>query len=463
MRTTNTLQDYLRRVGGALLRLGLPLLILLAGLIGFLVLSHIKGAPAHETRAVTAPLVETVCVSACDSVLDIKVDGIVVPYREIEVAAEVPGRVKYKSAQCRAGHYVTQGTPLIEIDPADFQLEVRRLTMELEQAKVLLEELDVEIAETDELVQLAVEDVEIQSRELARVRGLTSEQVVTETRGDQAARAELAARNALTKVRSQFRLLQTRRSRLVHARELASTQLAKAQLDLQRTKVVAPADGVIVRELVEEHSYVQKGMPLFALEDTSSAEVKCNLRADDINWLCQHTLNAGPHPVRDSAFDYQVPPTPATIVYKVGGREFAWDGVLARYDGIGLDEQTRTFPCRVEVPQPRASHVHNSAGAADEKCVLPVLVRGMYVTVYLHARPNFALGKLPPTAVRPGNVVWLVENGILRRRKVDVLQRIGDGLIVPASQAAVEVGSRVVVSPLVTAYDGMRVRERRAS
>lgn len=445
------------------LRFGGPVLILAAGLIGFLILSHIRGAPAREARTVASPLVETVPVVTCDSGVDIKVDGIVVPYREIAVSSEVPGRVKYKAPNCRPGHYVTKGSQLIQIDPTDFQLEVRRLSMELEQAKVMLEELDVEIVDTKELVELAVERVDIQRRELGRLRSLSGDQVVTETKVDQAASAELAARNALSSMRSQRRLLKTRRSRLVHGRELVWTLLTRAQLDLERTTIKAPTNGVIVQDNVEEHSYVQKGLPLFALEDTSSAEVKCNLRAEELEWVRQRTLSEETQRTSPNLNSpYQLPPTPATVVYAVGGREYAWDGVLARYDGIGLDEQTRTVPCRVVVSGPRVSRIRTPAGEAQDGAVLPVLVRGMYVTILIHTRPDFALLQIPRPAVRPGNIVWLVENGKLRRQKADILQRVGDGLLVDANRAGIVAGARVVVSPLVTAYDGMVVRERRA-
>ena len=446
-----------------LLRLGAPVLIFSCGLIGYLILSHMQGAPAREPRTIATPLVETMPVETGNSRIDIEVDGVVVPYRELEISSQVSGRVTYKAHDCRAGRYVTKGTRLIVIDPEDFQLEVRRLSMELEQAKVMLDELDVEVADTQELIGLAVEDVELQRRELYRLRDLNGEQIVTETRVDQAARAELAARNALSSMRSRLRLLTARRSRFVQGRELASTQLRKAELDLERATITAPADGVIVRDEVEEHSFVQRGALLFTLEDTSSVEVKCNLRTEELDWVWrQWPTPEGPTDSCDSVSPYQLPSTPATVVYAASGREYVWDAVLDRYDGIGLDEKTRTAPCRIVVRQPGASRLRDAAEPADDAAVRPVLVRGMYVNVFLHIRPKAVLLKIPRQAVRPGNIVWLVEDGKLRRRTIEARQRAGDDLLVDVNRAGLRAGSRVVVSPLVTAYDGMDVRERQA-
>lgn len=63
---------------------------------------------------------------------------------------------------------------------------------------------------------------------------------------------------------------------------LAGTMLERVKLDLERTRVVSPSDGMIVADLVEQDSFVSKGTPLVMLEDTSAAEVKTSLRMDEI-------------------------------------------------------------------------------------------------------------------------------------------------------------------------------------
>ncbi len=53
---------------------------------------------------------------------------------------------------------------------------------------------------------------------------------------------------------------------------------------------------------------------------------------------------------------YALPQTPVSILYRIAGREdlvFQWEGHLSRYDGIGLDPQSRTVPCRITVDDPQ--------------------------------------------------------------------------------------------------------------
>ncbi len=215
-----------RGIGVEILRIMLPVLVLAAGVGGFLALSSLGRMPTrtHPRSPPPPPLVETVSVENYDQGIDIETDGLVVPYREINVSAEVAGRIKFKADICRAGNYVREGTLLLEIDPIDYELEVRRLTKEWEQAKVMSGELDVEAANTEELISLADEEVKLQRRELERLRSLSGNRFVSDSKVDEAARGELTARNALMRLRSQLRLLTTRRARLIQGQELVAAQ-----------------------------------------------------------------------------------------------------------------------------------------------------------------------------------------------------------------------------------------------
>jgi multidrug efflux pump subunit AcrA (membrane-fusion protein) len=95
----------------------------------------------------------------------------------------------------------------------------------------------------------------------------------------------LVADNTLQTLKNQLRANRVRRNRLQIAAQLAQAALQKAQLDLERTKIAAPVDGVIVQDTVEEGSFVQRGTALFTIDDTSSIEVQCSLEMGDLYWL----------------------------------------------------------------------------------------------------------------------------------------------------------------------------------
>jgi len=151
------------------------------------------------------------------------------------------------------------------------------------------------------------------------------------------------------------------------------------------------------------------------------------------------------------------------VIYRLAGlndREYAWEGRLARYDGLGVDEKTRTVPCRVVVDEPMkrmSTHAHGP----------PALLRGMYVTIRIQVDPETPLLEVPEDAVQPGNIVWRVrENKLaiipvnfvtLLEQSADDGVNVRDALIYVDDPGQLTASDQVVVSPLTFVRTGMDV------
>jgi multidrug efflux pump subunit AcrA (membrane-fusion protein) len=269
----------------------------------------------------------------------------------------------------------------------------------------------------------------------------------------------LGAQNALTSQENLAKLLESRRARLESARDLVGTQLDKAKLDLARTQIVAPIDGVVVEDLVEVDSFVQRGTPLVKLEDTSAVEVECNLLLEELNWIWKRAAeNSQAIP---TASGYELPPTPVTVAFSLEGQEYTWQGVLARFDGVGIDPMTRTAACRVVVEKPQQVHTA-SAATAGRSAGPPALLRNMFVTVRIHIDSSTPLLQLPEFAVRPGARAWRVRDGRLEIRQIQIARREEDSVLFHPSEDGLQAGDRIVISPLATAFEGMAVSEQQA-
>ena len=114
-------------------RLILPVVVIATGYLGYRALGA-RSRPPLKPQENKATYVETVRPQAHQGPLNIDTEGVATPFREVEVAAEVAGRIKFKDAKCRAGTYVQKGSVLIRVDDRDYQFEVRRLQKELQQA-----------------------------------------------------------------------------------------------------------------------------------------------------------------------------------------------------------------------------------------------------------------------------------------------------------------------------------------
>jgi multidrug efflux pump subunit AcrA (membrane-fusion protein) len=238
--------------------------------------------------------------------------------------------------------------------------------------------------------------------------------------------------------------------------------LDRAKLDLERTTVVAPLDGVVVDDRVEQDSYVAKGTTLVVLEDTSAAEVKSSLRMDEVSriWGAQSSAVAA------SPGAHEIPETPASVVFTLGNRSYQWAGSLSRQEGRGLDEKTRTLPCRVLVPDPTAVRAVDAYGAfmPDLPAEAPrSLLRGMFVQIRVHVDSVQDLVSIPEDAQRPTGEVWVVREGklvILRPRPIHVSS---GRVYFESASSGLAVGDRVVTSQLANPRPGMAVSDAEAA
>ncbi len=147
------------------------------------------------------------------------------------------------------------------------------------------------------------------------------------------------------------------------------------------------------------------------------------------------------------------------------GREYVWQGQLDRYDGLGLDERTRTAACRVVVDQPRQVRPADRGGP-------PALMRGMYVSIRIQVAPQTPLLEIPESSLRPGNVVWRVRSGELAIVPVHFVavpppdsHRDTHGSVLvhvsgPGGQVSdrLQPGDQVVISPLAFVRTGMKLQ-----
>jgi len=457
------------------LRALVPVVILAAGFGGFWAISHgLSKAPPLADEHRELPTAHVAAVREHAEGITIDGDGLVVPFREIDISAEVPGRIIERAEICRAGNFVRRGQKLVTIDPRDYQLEVDRLTQQLQQATIALDEWSEEIRGVDRLLKIAQQNLDLRARELARLKA-AERTAFSLSDLERAEGAKLEAENTLETLRNRKMLLEVSKARLESARDLASSQLEKAQLDLERTEITAPTDGVIINDLVEQDMYVQGGTPLLTIEDTSKVEVKCKLEMEDLYWLWDRAesaqQSAESRPSEPSVADaYGIPAVPVQVVYTLSGHgdwEYEWQGKLQRYDGLGLDETTRTVACRVVVDQPRRRQPTGRSGP-------PALVRGMYVTVRIKVKPRTRLLEIPEKGLRPGNKVWRVRDGKLRIVPVNFVT-LRDPLESPIDEQRSAViyldstgshadhetlvpGDQVVVSPLVFVRSGMDIQ-----
>ena len=390
-----------------LFNVAIPILLLLLGGMVVVALGEAKAKPVPPPETTRSAILQSMSAARVERVmtleetgkqLELVIDGSVVPFHEARVAAEVAGRIVFKSENCDAGSFVQKGDVLMRIDPTDMELEVERLSRLRDQEYRALGEVDQEMTNTARSLDVARADVKLKQKEVERQQSLKT--FASQSEVDASKSSLLQASQQLVTLENQLSLLKARRSKLEATEQYATTQLRVAEVNLKRCEITAPITGVIVSEEADMDMFVNRGTRLVTIENTDRVEVAASMRMDQLHWVLDQ---AG-----DVDFEgYDLPDTPAIIEYEVAGRDSAvlqWEGKLVSYDGIGLDPNTRTVPVRLVVDNPK--RYIDADGKVREADRTHALIRGMFVRVRLQLTPKTPLVVIPARAMRPGNKVW---------------------------------------------------------
>ena len=436
-------------------------LILGIGISGLVWLSGESEPPAQTAKPVVPPPVETQVLDPEIRSFTIHTDGNVVPRRVAVLSAQVSGVVVEKPETIESGRAVRAGELLLRIDPQEYQIELDQLAAELQQVEADLSRLDAEEEGQQALLKLAQREAELAATAFARLKGLVGVDAAGVADLEAAEQTELKARTSVRTLENASRLLPEQRKRLQAQRKLTELRRQEAQLKLDRTTVTAPFDGIVSSIAVEQGNSVQAGDILLSVEDTSSMEVACTLKSDDLYWLwnsvAADTDADEPRSIEAIESDAghaalaEIPPAEATVSWQTAGREFQWTGRLSRFEGGGFDARTRTVPCRVLV---------DHSVQRDESDGPPALMRGMYVGVKLDVVPRDPLWRIPARAVQPDGQVWTVQDGVLRVHSLEPVRTLSDSILIRAGSSGLKVGDHVVVTQMTTPLDGNHVRER---
>lgn len=422
----------------------------------YFLLGSFAEKPATKDSNALVPQVSTQRVSPYFGTLDLVIPGEVQAHREIKIAAEVVGKIVTKYPEFQAGNFVLAGTPLAEIDAEDYKADQKTLAADVQQAEKRIIENQRQIEGEKRNLELAKQDFEIQQRDFRRTQRLADS--LSRSEVDQARRALNAAQTNLTSRENAVTLLKAGEVRLQSALQSARSQLEKAKLNLGRVSIVAPVDGVIVSEMVQQNDYVAPGTAIAMFEDVSVAEVVCNLTSSEINWIRKNSkLPPGQSQPKDPRMQaYQLPKTDVTI-FESGDTQAIWKGTLERFNGIGRDAITKTIPCRIIVPNPITQTPYGPRA----------LVRNMFVRCRVEVETsssdaNQNLLAISEMALQPGNFIWKVVDGKLQRAKIQIVDRTertvnGEkiGLVIARPiDGSVAADDQVVVTPLSQPTDG---------
>jgi len=285
--------------------------------------------------------------------------GPVEPARDIHLRPRVSGRVLDISASFMPGGRIAAGTPLVTIDPSDYEIIIRQRKSELQQARA---QLDIEMGRQD-----------VARREFA----LIDQEISKENQALVLRKPQLAAARAA--VRS------------------ARAALDQAELELKRTTITAPFDAQVITRTVNRGSQVSPGTDLGRLVGTDEYWIVAAVPLAAIEMIDFPSGSAVGSPVvirNRSAW-----PAGATRT-----------GSVSRLIGA-LDDETRLARVVVSVRNPLSSSDLNT----------PQLIVGSIVQAEITGKELNDVIRIKREHLRRDNTVWLKRDGLLEVQRVSVI------------------------------------------
>ena len=314
--------------------------------------------------------------------LNVVSQGTVSPKYEIDLIAEVTGRIEFVSPNFANGDFFTLGEKLVQIEPIDYQLSL--ITAESAVARAE-EELAIERGR--------VKQARREWREL----------------GDEEA-------NELFLRKPQLKASEA-------ALASASAERDRAQIQLDRTTITAPFNGRIRNTFVHAGQFVSRGTRLATIFSSEVAEIRLPLRDQQLQWIDL--------PSEYATLSSQKFPT-VSIKSTIGSVQHTREGRIVRTES-SIDPQSRMTFAVAEIAEPFS---HENAAPLDMGRFVEARITG----IILHD-----VTVLPRHAVYKNNLVLTVtdENSI-EFATVDVIKTSAEQAIVRGiAEGTVVVSSRV--------------------
>ncbi|MFK8012238.1 MAG: efflux RND transporter periplasmic adaptor subunit [Marinicellaceae bacterium] len=321
--------------------------------------------------------------------------GVVKPKTQSLVIAQVSGQVVEVSDKFRDGAFFEKGDTLLIIDDADY------------------------------LAQLTIAQAELKQNEF--------------TYKDEKARSELA-------IKEWYKLGNTKEPPSLVAREpqlnsslsgleASKAKVVQAQLNLQRSKIIAPFAGRVLKLDVNVGQVVNNGSTLGSIYVVDSAEIRLPIQQQHLSHLNL------PEIYRDS--NTETVQIPVKISAEIGSKTHLWDGHIARVEGT-IDSQTRQLYVVAEVEDPYKFRQDGT----------PPLKIGQFVNVLIKGNELNNVVVLPRKAVTPAGNINVIEAGILQRKSVTPLWKDSHDIVI---ENDFNNNQHISISPLGNVVSGTRV------
>ena len=418
---TSESNGFMRILNG-IFKLILPLLVIAGG--GFAAWQLIVTKPEVNKRPSRekAYAVQASNVTLSDLRPDIRLYGTVYASRKVDLRALVSGEVIWVNPALAEGQIVTEGDPLVRIDPFDYQGGVTEAEANLAEAKAKLLETKATLASDEATLSFLKEQRTFASNDLERAQTLVKSGSLTKQALENR-KLTLSQREQSVKAReNNLEVLRARVEQQNANIARLTWRLEQARRNLADTTLKAPFTGLVQTKNVDLGRSVSGNDTLVSLYDPDQMDVRFTLSDAQYGRLISDgdTLR-GRH---------------IKVNWKLGEVTQSHDAVIER-----ITPEVNAANGGIEVYARIAKQSGLRSGTFVELRVPDMLYRNAVA--------------VPQAAIYQGNVVYLVKEGRMQPQAVSILAYLGDNVLVDGTVFTSD--AQIVTTRVAEAGPGLKV------
>lgn len=313
----------------------------------------------------------------------VETDNAYVKSEKIAISADISGRVS--DVAVRENQVLTQGQLLFRIDPEPFRIALERAEAHLLFAGQEIEALRALYKQKLAELNQAEGDVDYYVRQFDRQKKLNKRGFASGTNLDTANRNLRNARDHSSTIMQDIAQVRAKLGGDLSLATATQPQVREAKalrdqaaLNLRRTQVHAPVDGVVTNFDLQQGEYITAGDPVFSLVGTGEVWVDANFKETDLT----HVRVGQSAIIRIDAYPDDVRKAVVASISPATGAEFA---LLPPQNATGnWVKVVQRLPVRIALKEPSRE---------------PKLRAGMSVVVEIDTRHKRAMPSLARAAI----------------------------------------------------------------
>jgi HlyD family secretion protein len=175
--------------------------------------------------------------------------GTVTPVTQVQVSSQVSGQIKELFVDFNST--VKEGQLIARLDPESFDYRVRQSTADVEAARASVLTAQANVQSALAQVARAQGDVGEAQRDEKRKRDLLAQNFISPAELDTATAKTASLAESLKVAQAQVEVARAQAQNALAIVRQRDAQLAQARVDLERTQIRSPVDGIVIKRSVE--------------------------------------------------------------------------------------------------------------------------------------------------------------------------------------------------------------------